>query len=48
LEANRADAFCLADGERAGQVLLGFKKNAKGEIAYMFQDTFKVYEKVSQ
>jgi CubicO group peptidase (beta-lactamase class C family) len=39
--------FVSADGERAGQVLLGFKKNAKGEIAYMFRDSYKVYEKVS-
>ncbi|HYP49462.1 MAG TPA: serine hydrolase domain-containing protein, partial [Pyrinomonadaceae bacterium] len=40
--------FVLADGERAGQVLFGFKENAKGEIAYMFQDTYMVYEKVKQ
>lgn len=40
--------FVLADGERAGQVLLGFKENAKGEIAYMFNDTYQVYEKVKQ
>ncbi|HEX8564072.1 MAG TPA: serine hydrolase [Pyrinomonadaceae bacterium] len=37
--------FVLADGERAGQVFTGFKENAKGEIAYMFQDTYMVYEK---
>jgi uncharacterized protein (TIGR02246 family) len=40
--------FVLADGERAGQVLLGFKENAKGEIAFMFNDTYRVYEKISQ
>lgn len=40
--------FVSADGERAGQVFLGFKKNAKGEIAYMFKDSYKVFEKVSQ
>lgn len=40
--------FVLADGKRAGQVLFGFKENAKGEIAYMFQDTYMVYEKVKQ
>ncbi len=38
--------FVLADSERAGQVLFGFKENTKGEIAYMFQDTYMVYEKV--
>ncbi|HEX8267123.1 MAG TPA: serine hydrolase [Pyrinomonadaceae bacterium] len=37
--------FVLADGERAGQIFTGFKENAKGEIAYMFQDTYMVYEK---
>jgi hypothetical protein len=37
--------FVLADGERAGQVLLGFKENKKGEIAFMFNDTYRVYEK---
>jgi uncharacterized protein (TIGR02246 family) len=40
--------FVLADGERAGQVLIGFKKNAKGEIAYMFRESYKVFEKVQQ
>lgn len=39
--------FVLANGERAGQVLFGFKENAKGEITFMFYDTFNVYEKVS-
>jgi CubicO group peptidase (beta-lactamase class C family) len=38
--------FVLADGERAGQVLFGFKENSKGEITFMFYDTYKVYEKV--
>ncbi len=38
--------FVQADGERAGQVLLGFTENAKGEIACMFQDTYLVSEKV--
>ncbi len=38
--------FVLTDGERAGQVLLGFKENAKGEIAFMFNDSYRVYEKV--
>jgi hypothetical protein len=38
--------FVSADGERAGQVLLGFKENSKGEIAFMFKDSYKVYEKV--
>ena len=38
--------FVLADGERAGQVLFGFKGNANGESAFMFNDTFRVYEKV--
>ncbi|HEY0458757.1 MAG TPA: serine hydrolase [Pyrinomonadaceae bacterium] len=40
--------FILADGDRAGQVLLGFKENAKGEIAFMFNDSYRVYERVSQ
>lgn len=39
--------FILADGERAGQVLFGFKENSKGEIAFMFYDAFNVYERVS-
>lgn len=38
--------FVLADGERAGQILLGFKENTKGEIAFMFTDSYKVYEKL--
>lgn len=39
--------FILADGERAGQVLFGFKENSKGEIAFMFSDAFNVFERVS-
>jgi CubicO group peptidase (beta-lactamase class C family) len=39
--------FVLADGERAGQVLFGFKEDSKGEIAFMFYDAYNVYEKVS-
>lgn len=39
--------FVLADGERAGQVLLGFKQNEKGETAFMFRDSYKVYEKAN-
>jgi len=39
--------FVLADGERAGQVLFGFKENSKGEITFMFHDTYNVYEKVT-
>jgi hypothetical protein len=31
--------FVRVDGETAGRSLLGFKKNSKGEIAYMFQDS---------
>ena len=38
--------FVLADGERAGQVFFGFKENAKGEIAYLFQEAYMVSEKV--
>ena len=40
--------FVLANGERAGQVLFGFRENKQGEITFMFNDTYKVYEKVSQ
>ncbi len=39
--------FILTDGERAGQVLFGFKENSKGEIAFMFYDAFNVFERVS-
>jgi hypothetical protein len=39
--------FIQADGERIEPVLLGFKENKKAEIAYMFQDTYLVSEKVS-
>ena len=38
--------FVLADGERAGQVRFGFKENARGEIAFMFYDSFNVFERV--
>jgi hypothetical protein len=37
--------FVRVDGETAGGSLLGFKKNSKGEIAYMFQDSSRVFEK---
>jgi CubicO group peptidase (beta-lactamase class C family) len=40
--------FVAADGERAGQILLGFNENKKGEIAYMFQETYLVSEKISR
>lgn len=39
--------FVLTDGERAGQVLFGFKENSKGEITFMFNDSYKVFEKVA-
>lgn len=39
--------FVRADGRLAGRVLLGFKENKQGEIAYMFQQTYLVTEKVS-
>lgn len=39
--------FVAAEGERAGQALLGFKENKQGEIAYMFQAAYMVAEKVS-
>jgi uncharacterized protein (TIGR02246 family) len=39
--------FVLADGARAGQVLLGFKENKPGEIAYMFNDSYRVYERAA-
>ena len=38
--------FVLADGERVGQVLFGFKENAKGEITFMFYDNYHVNESV--
>jgi hypothetical protein len=37
--------FVRADGESAGRSLIGFKKNSKGEIAYMFQASLNVFEK---
>lgn len=39
--------FVAAEGEGAGQALLGFKENKQGEIAYMFQATYMVAEKVT-
>jgi len=38
--------FELVGAARTGQNLLGFRQNAKGEITYLFQDTYMVYEKV--
>jgi len=38
--------FVLTDGELRGQAHFGFKKNSKGEIAFMFYDAFNVYEKI--
>lgn len=38
--------FEWVSGGQAGQRLLGFRQNAKGEITYLFQDTYMVYEKV--
>ncbi|HSK70945.1 MAG TPA: serine hydrolase domain-containing protein, partial [Pyrinomonadaceae bacterium] len=38
--------FTAAEGARAGQALLGFKENKQGEIAYMFQPSYMVAEKV--
>ena len=40
--------FVLADGERAGQAFFAFRENSKGEITFMFHDTYMVYEKVSR
>ncbi|MFN7949901.1 MAG: serine hydrolase domain-containing protein [Blastocatellia bacterium] len=39
--------FVLADGERAGQVLFGFKENSQGAITLMFYDAYNVYEKIA-
>jgi len=38
--------FVRADGRQAGKSFLGFKENSKGEIAYLFQAVFIVYERV--
>jgi hypothetical protein len=38
--------FVRADGRQAGKYFLGFKESSKGEISYMFQLVFLVYEKV--
>jgi CubicO group peptidase (beta-lactamase class C family) len=40
--------FESASGPRAGQALLAFRQNSKGEITNAFQDTYRVYEKVSR
>ena len=40
--------FVLTDGERAGQALFGFRENSKGEITFMFHETYRVYEKIPQ
>lgn len=37
--------FVRPNGRFAGRSFLGFKKNSKGEIAYMFQDSLWVFEK---
>jgi len=37
--------FVRAEGGLAGRSLIGFKKNSKGEIAYMFQNSLRVFEK---
>jgi len=37
--------FVRADGRLAGRSLFGFKKNSKGEIAYMFQESLRVFER---
>jgi CubicO group peptidase (beta-lactamase class C family) len=39
--------FIRADGRLAGRALLGFKENKQGEIAYLFQETYLVSEKVA-
>jgi CubicO group peptidase (beta-lactamase class C family) len=39
--------FELINNPRAENKLLGFRENKNGEITYMFQDTYFVYEKVS-
>lgn len=39
--------FELIESTRAENTLLGFRENKNGEITYMFQDTYYVYEKVS-
>lgn len=37
--------FVRAVGERAGEILLGFKENKRGEIAFVFQDASRVSDK---
>jgi CubicO group peptidase (beta-lactamase class C family) len=39
--------FIRADGRLAGRTLLGFKENKQGEVAYMFQETYLVSERVA-
>ncbi len=39
--------FVRADGRLAGRTLLGFKENKQGEIAYLFQQTYLVSEKIA-
>jgi CubicO group peptidase (beta-lactamase class C family) len=39
--------FVRADGRLAGRALLGFKENKRGEVAYMFQETYLVSERVA-
>jgi hypothetical protein len=40
--------FVLTDGEQAGRAHFGFRENSKGEITYMFHETYQVYERVSR
>jgi hypothetical protein len=39
--------FELASGPRAGKFRLAFREDSKGNITYMFQETYRVYERVS-
>jgi CubicO group peptidase (beta-lactamase class C family) len=39
--------FESASGARAGRVLLAFRENSSGKITYMFQDTYRTYERLS-
>jgi CubicO group peptidase (beta-lactamase class C family) len=40
--------FELASGPRAGQRLLAFRESFDGRITFMFQETYKTYERVTQ
>jgi CubicO group peptidase (beta-lactamase class C family) len=40
--------FELASGPRAGQRLLAFREGPDGTITFMFQETYRTYEKVNQ